>query len=150
MKTTEILNAINARLLEKWPDRTVYVDVCPIDFDRPSFWLAVEKSTQTDANRWLIRRELQIRLTMYDQLDDHYEASWYRLTEEADDALSLLTPPLAIGTRRLKLDLKALPRDPDRAYLQINAAWMDDRLEAEKVSAPAADAYTVSIRTDAK
>lgn len=50
MKTTEILNAINDRLLERWPDRTVYVDVCPVDFDRPSFWLAVEKmdrQTQT-------------------------------------------------------------------------------------------------------
>ena len=46
MKTTEILNAINDRLLERWPDRTVYVDVCPVDFDRPSFWLAVETDRQ--------------------------------------------------------------------------------------------------------
>ena len=56
MKTTEILNAINDRLLERWPDRTVYVDVCPVDFDRPSFWLAVEKNGQTDANRLFVRR----------------------------------------------------------------------------------------------
>lgn len=150
MKTNEVLNAINARLLEKWPERTVYVDVCPINFDRPSFWLAVERNSQTDANRWLIRRELQIRLTLYDQTDDHYEASWYRLTEEADDALALLTPPLKVGTRHLKLDLKALPRDADRAYLQINAVWMDDRPEAKKEPAPAADAYAVSIRTNTK
>ena len=59
MKTTEILNAINDRLLERWPDRTVYVDVCPVDFDRPSFWLTVEKNGQTDANRLFVRRELR-------------------------------------------------------------------------------------------
>ena len=79
MKTTEILNAINDRLLERWPDRTVYVDVCPVDFDRPSFWLTVEKNGQTDANRLFVRRELQIRLTIYDQMDEHYDASWFRL-----------------------------------------------------------------------
>lgn len=50
MKTTEILNAINDRLLERWPDRTVYVDVCPVDFDRPSFWLTVEKK-RTDRRK---------------------------------------------------------------------------------------------------
>ena len=125
MKTTEILNAINDRLLERWPDRTVYVDVCPVDFDRPSFWLAVEKNGQTDANRLFVRRELQIRLT-------------------------LLTPPLTVGDRHLKLDLKALPRDPDRAYLQISAAWMDDRPGADQADVPAADTYTVSVRTNVK
>lgn len=54
MKTTEILNAINDRLLERWPDRTVYVDVCPVDFDRPSFWLAVEKK-RTDRCKPVVR-----------------------------------------------------------------------------------------------
>ena len=55
MDTSEILDAINLRLLKKWPDRTVYVDVCPVDFDRPSFWLAVEEDGQTDASRFLVR-----------------------------------------------------------------------------------------------
>lgn len=145
MKTTDILNAINDRLLERWPDRTVYVDVCPVDFDRPSFWLTVEKSGQTDANRLFVRRELQIRLTIYDQMDEHYEASWFRLVGDADDALTLLTPPLTMGDRRLKLDLKALPRDPDRAYIQIGAVWMDDRAGMEQPDTPPADTYMVSV-----
>ncbi len=145
MKTTEILNAINDRLVERWPDRTVYVDVCPVDFDRPSFWLAVEKNGQTDANRLFVRRELQIRLTIYDQMDEHYEASWFRLSEDMDDALFLLTPPLRVGGRFLKLELKALPRDPDRAYLQISAAWLDNRPGMAPIATPPADAYAVSV-----
>ena len=40
MNSTEILDAVNARLLEKWPERTVYINVCPEDYERPSFWLA--------------------------------------------------------------------------------------------------------------
>ena len=54
MTKTEVLDSINRLLLTKWPDRTVYVDVCPVDFDRPSFWLAVQMHDMTDANRYLI------------------------------------------------------------------------------------------------
>ena len=43
MNSTEILDAVNARLLEKWPERTVYINVCPEDYDRPSFWLEVTR-----------------------------------------------------------------------------------------------------------
>ena len=60
MTKTEILDAINLLLVEKWPNRTVYVDVCPVDFDRPSFWLAVEKHDLIDANRFLIKNDLQL------------------------------------------------------------------------------------------
>lgn len=151
MKVTDILDAINTRLVKKWPDRTVYVDVCPVDFARPSFWLAVEKNDWTDANRFLIRHDLQLRLTIYDELDEHYEASWYRLAQETDEAMELLTPVLQVGERHLKLTLKSLPRDPDRAYVQINAAWMDKRPDAAGGdTAPVADSYSLNIRADIK
>lgn len=150
MKTTEILDAINALLVKKWPDRTVYVDVCPIDFARPSFWLAVEKNDWTDANRFLVRHDLQIRLTIYDELDEHYDASWYRLAQVTDDAMELLIPVLRVGERQLKLTLKSLPRDPDRAYVQINTSWMDKRPESGGDPAPVADSYSLSVRADIK
>lgn len=150
MKTTEILDAINALLVKKWPDRTVYVDVCPIDFARPSFWLAVEQDTRTDANRFLVRHDLQLRLTVYDELDEHYDASWYRLAQVTDEIMALLTPPLAVSDRCLKLTLKSLPRDPDRAYVQINISWMDKRLESGGDPAPVADSYSLSVRADIK
>ena len=49
MTKTDIIDAINLVLIGKWKDRTVYVDVCPVDFDRPSFWLTVERDEVTDA-----------------------------------------------------------------------------------------------------
>lgn len=149
MTKTEILDAINLLLVEKWPNRTVYVDVCPVDFDRPSFWLAVEKHDLTDANRFLIKHDLQLRLTIYDELDKHYEASWYRLSQETDIVTDLLCRALKVGERHLKLQLKVLPRDPDRAYVQINTSWMDSRPGQDAgPSAPAADSYTLTVRGD--
>lgn len=151
MTKTDILDAINLLLVERWPDRTVYVDVCPVDFDRPSFWLAVEKHDLTDANRFLIKNDLQLRLTLYDELDDHYEASWYRLSKETDVVTDLLSRVLKVGERHLKLQLKVLPRDPDRAYVQINTSWMDNRpgLDTGASVPPAAD-YSVRVRHSIK
>lgn len=151
MTKTEILDAINLLLVGRWPKRTVYVDVCPVDFERPSFWLAVEKHDLTDANRFLIRHDLQLRLTLFDELDDHYEASWYRLSQETDIVTDLLCRVLEVGERHLKLQLKVLPRDPDRAYVQINTSWMDNRPGMDTgASVPAADDYSMRVRHSIK
>lgn len=151
MTKTDILDSINLLLVEKWPKRTVYVDVCPIDFDRPSFWLAVEKHDLTDANRFLIKHDLQLRLTLYDKRDDHYDASWYRLSQETDAVTDLLSRVLKVGERHLKLQLKVLPRDPDRAYVQINTSWMDNRPGLDTgASTPVASEYSLRVRDSIK
>ena len=120
-----------------------------VDFNRPSFWLTVEKYDLTDGNRFLIRHDLQIRLTLYDELDEHYDASWYRLSQETDAVTELLIRGWMVGRRHLKPLLKVLPRDPDRAYVQINLSWMDNRPGLDTgASTPAADAYSVTVRGD--
>ena len=151
MTKTDVIDAINHKLVEKWPTRTVYVDVCPSDFERPSFWISVEKHEVTDANRLLVKNALQLRLTLYDELDEHYEASWYRLSQETDTVVDLLGRVLNVGDRHLHLVLKVLPRDPDRAYVQINTTWMDTRPGADTgASAPVADGYTLRLRGSIK
>lgn len=95
----------------------------PIGFARPSFWLAVEKDDWTAANRLLARHDLQLRLTLDDALGGHDAVSWYRLAQETNEAMGLLAPALAVGSRYLKLTRK--PREADRTDLQINASWMD-------------------------
>ena len=84
MNSTEILDAVNARLLEKWPERTVYINVCPEDYDRPSFWLEVTRDDRTPVMRRVTKRNVQIRLTLHDEADEHYDISWARLNN--DDA----------------------------------------------------------------
>lgn len=147
MTKTDIVDAINLVLVGKWKERTVYVDVCPVDFNRPSFWLATERDEVTDANRYLIRHNLRLRLTLFDELDEHYEASWHRLSKETDEVVELLSRVLTVGDRHLKLTLTVLPRDPDRAYVQISASWMDARPGMDTgASAPVADSYSLRVR----
>ena len=144
--TTDILDAVNLRLLELWPERTVYAEACPVDFDRPSSWLQVQSHDQKDAGRFLQQHTAVILLTLFDELDDHYEAHWQRLSREADEVMCLLTPPLKVGTRHICLGLKRLPREPDRAMLQLTAAWMDKMPATGGNTAPVADSVEVSTR----
>ena len=74
---------------------------------------------------------------------------WYRLSKETDEAAELLSQVLVVGKRHLKLGLKMLPRDPDRAYIQINTSWMDNRPgQNTGASAPVADSYSLKVRGD--
>ena len=68
MNSTEILDAVNARLLEKWPERTVYINVCPEDYERPSFWLEVTRDDRTPVTQRMTKRNVQIRLTLHDEI----------------------------------------------------------------------------------
>ena len=147
MKLLDIVDAINTRLVEKWPNRTVYIDVCPVDFARPSFWLTVEKYEQSDANRFFVKREAQLKLTIFDEKDEYYEASWRRLFQDAEDAMALLTPPLKAAGRTVSLQIKALPRDPDAAYLQLTTSWLDNRPAADTGTEPPT-AKTAQVRVE--
>lgn len=147
MKLLDIVDAINTRLVEKWPNRTVYIDVCPVDFARPSFWLTVEKYEQSDANRFFVKREAQLKLTIFDEKDEYYEASWRRLFQDAEDAMALLTPPLKAAGRTVPLQIKALPRDPDAAYLQLTTSWLDNRPAADTGTEPPT-AKTAQVRVE--
>ena len=147
MKLLDIVDAINTRLVEKWPNRTVYIDVCPVDFARPSFWLTVEKYEQSDANRFFVKRKAQLKLTIFDEKDEYYEASWRRLFQDAEDAMVLLTPPLKAAGRTVPLQIKALPRDPDAAYLQLTTSWLDNRPAADTGTEPPA-AKTAQVRVE--
>lgn len=147
MKLLDIVDAINTRLVEKWPNRTVYIDVCPVDFARPSFWLTVEKYEQSDANRFFVKREAQLKLTIFDEKDEYYEASWRRLFQDAEAAMALLTPPLKAAGRTVSLQIKALPRDPDAAYLQLTTSWLDNRPAADTGTEPPT-AKTAQVRVE--
>lgn len=149
MEASDILNTIQSRLKVKWPDRTIYVDTCPANIDHPSVCLLVEKNDWNDANQFLIRRDLQIRLILYDALDEQNEGLWYRLTSDFEQVVELLLPALQVGRRHLQLTLKALPRYFDRAYAQINASWLEPRPTLDPGDEPPA-ATTAQVRVEIK
>ena len=97
----------------------------------------------------MIRRDLQLRLILYDAPDEQGEGPWYRLTTDFEQAIKLLLPVLQVGSRHLQLTCKALPRESDRAYAQINASWLDPRSTSEVAPEPPA-ATTAQVCVEIK
>ena len=147
---TDVLEAINAVLVARWPRRTVYVNVCPTDFDRPSFWLRCLSDRIGDASRAAIRHELKLELVLYDEQDDHYEVNWERLDRDTDTAAMLLQAPLKVGSRRLLLTTETLPRDIDAAMIRITTSWTDPRYAAAGGPVPEAEDASLSYRITIK
>ena len=145
----EVLDAINGRLVERFPERTCYVDVCPIDFARPSFWLQVLEDQIESGNAVLLHHSLQLGLTLYDELDKHYDVSWQRLRQDAAAVSELLSGPLSVKERTFTLTQKTMPREADRVQIQLFLSWMDLRPgTGEEVLPPPAE--TVELRYQTK
>ena len=66
MTLNDVVEAVNERLVLRWPDRTVYLDVCPVDFQRPGFWLRYIRGRQEILTPFLVRRTLSLELVFYD------------------------------------------------------------------------------------
>lgn len=66
-----------------------------------------------------------------------------------EQAIKLLLPVLQVGSRHLQLTCKALPRESDRAYAQINASWLDPRPTSEAAPEPPA-ATTAQVCVEIK
>ena len=124
----DIVIAVNRRLVEQWPEWLVYIDVCPENFQRPSFWLHDLKASQTVQTPFLVRRELTGQLTVFDQTDDHYEVSAERLMQVQAQVMDILTPPLPVGDRYVTLGLTLAPRDPGEGTLAFSAEWLDHNI----------------------
>ena len=61
--------------------------------------------------------------------------------------MTLLTPPLKAAGRTVSLQIKALPRDPDAAYLQLTTSWLDNRPAADTGTEPPT-AKTAQVRVE--
>ena len=63
--------------------------------------------------------------------------------------MELLLSALQVGSRHLQLTCKALPREYDQAYAQINASWLDSRPTSEAAPEPPA-ATAAQVRVEIK
>lgn len=126
MNYYDIAIAANQRLVANWPEWPVYMDVCPEQFQRPSFWLHDFKASQAVLTPFLVQRKLSGVLTVNDETDDHYDVSSERLMQVLAEVMDLLTPPLKVGDRRLTLEIQLEGRDPGEGHLILSAQWMDD------------------------
>ena len=120
----EIMDGVNTILVRLYPDRTVYTDVIPEKFERPSFFLRPEGRKVTSRTAGVVEVEQCI-----DEIGDRYETETARLYEvtETLTAAFLQRGALACGDRRLTADRIDVSRSLDVADVTITVIYQDDR-----------------------
>jgi len=124
----DILGAINDALVSKFPEDTVYVNLQPKDYVRPSFLIALMDVARTEANRSMISVSASFSITCYTEIDGHYNSDVNRLTERQTEVMDLfLCGYLSVGDRNLEVQAAEGGVDFGESYVDLSFDYFDDR-----------------------
>lgn len=129
VKTNDIMTAINEKIVESFP-YTVYVQRCPKDFVRPSFWIQHIRTSRRDVNRSTVEKTVYFTITCFTPLDEHFAVDPEELIELQEAIIQLFSAGyLNVGDRAIKIKSSSGGIDIDRAYVDLQFEFYDDRFD---------------------
>jgi hypothetical protein len=132
VKQSAILTAINRLIVEAFPYNTVYIQGCPKDFNRPSFMLEYIRLSQRDATRKAIEKTVYFTITCFTPVDKYYRSDMDELANLQEETLQLFSSGyITVGDRALKVQGSTGGMDTDRAYIDLQFEFFDNRTDAE-------------------
>jgi len=130
VKTNDIMTVINKKIAESFP-YTVYVQRCPKDFVRPSFWIQHIRTSRRDVNRSTVAKTVFFTITCFAPLDKHNRVNPEELMEFQEDVIQLFADDfLTVGDRAIKVQSSTGGIDDDRAYIDLQFEFFDNRSDA--------------------
>ncbi|MDD3173583.1 MAG: hypothetical protein PHF63_07985 [Herbinix sp.] len=145
IKQNDILTAINRILVELYPDYMVYINNCPKDFTRPSFEIGLIRVSQTDACRTTVEKTAYYTLTCFTTVDEYHMSEPEDLIDLQDTIIQKLQIGYVIvGDRAIKFKSSTGGIDPDRAYIDLQFEYFDNRTD-EVDTTPLATSVTTRI-----
>lgn len=128
MTSSDLKEAIAGMIAGLWPDRMLYRDFCPADFQRPSGFLYVTSTGFTDANLGLVQWDFEAELALYAATDAYTVESTEALRADQDAVLALFGgPSIPVGDRHVTVLAAAEAPGPGVAYVSFTASWIDAR-----------------------
>lgn len=133
----DLCEAIAAKLVALWPDRTLYRDFCPSDFQRPSGFLYVTQAGFTDAALGLVMWDVELELEIFCATDSYDEQSTEQLRQEQAAVLAAFGGPgIPVKDRHVSVTALADGAGPGAAYVKFTARWADHRPGYQNPSEP--------------
>ncbi len=119
-------------LADVYKEYTVYVQECPKDFNRPSFLLEFVKLSQRDANRITVEKTVYFTITCFTEIDKHYRSDREKLASLQENVLQLFAKGyVAVGDRAVKVQGSNGGMETDRAYIDLQFEYFDNRTDEE-------------------
>ena len=132
IKQSDIMAAINQLIVTAFPDHTVYIQKCPEDFDRPSFLLEYIKISQRDVSMASVEKTVHFTITCFVESGNHDEPEMDRLANLQDNVLCLFQGYLEVKDRALNVKSIGGGIDANRAYIEIQFGFFDDRTDTKE------------------
>lgn len=126
MTPRDVVDAIAGKLAQLWPERMIYRDFCPVDFQRPSCFLWIPKSDLHPSNAHLVRWSMEAELELFCSTDAYDIQSTEELASDQEKVLRVFDgTPLAVLDRHVLVTATAEGMEVGSAYVRFTAAWMD-------------------------
>lgn len=128
MTYQDLTEAIAEKIAAMWPDRMLYRDFCPVDFQRPSGFLYVTDASYADAGIGLVEWSYEAEVLLYAATDSYTVESTESLRADQLAVLDAFAgPALRVGDRSLIIHVAAEAPGPGEAYVRFSASWVDSR-----------------------
>ena len=132
-KVEDILDAVNAVLVTVFPDRPVYVNFCPDEFQRPSFLIEFISSNQTAASYYVNELTMYFTITCYEALDDYSISSQTDLIRIQGEVLEAFSGgALQVGNRYLEMQTSSGGCDATCSFVDLQFLYFDGKPWSEE------------------
>ena len=130
----DLLTAVNQLLVDQCPDTAVYINRCPQNFIRPSFFLEHVTTDRRDQNCKTVELTVDFSITCFVETDSHYNVDAECLMELQTKVLSLFhSGYIMVGDRAVKVKASSSGFNEGEAYVDVQFEFCDDRAdEAEE------------------
>lgn len=126
-----ILDEINRLLVQKYPEHTVYIDLCPKNFDRPCFLIELVNIQQRPINAKTIQETDYFTITCFDITDDYSHSDTINLLMIQQGVLEIFRKGyISVDDRAIDVIASSGGRNFDQAYIDLQFEYFDDRSDA--------------------
>lgn len=137
MGIEDIVTAVNRLIVEEWPERPVYRNFMQKDFDRPSFFLEVKKTTVEPLNAHLLHENHVIAAVIFEAVDESGAADNARLIETQGHFQRLFSSgKLKVGDRYLNISVSAPNVDVDSTLVDLTVDYYRARTDERDETPP--------------
>ena len=124
----QILDAVDAELIKLFPGITVYRNLVPTEFVRPSAMTRLTGQTMAVRTLSTVQRTATVLVTLFCPVDDHHSTDADTLGAQADTVMEHFSAPgLPAAGRVLEIGTVACNPQADFAEVTIPLSWDDDR-----------------------
>ena len=128
VRIKDILDSVEDLMQERFPDHKAYRNMVRQGFERPAFLVAAGKQTMADATARTVDRSMQVKVTLFAEVDDYHDSHLDALGESMASIMELFScRAISVSDRYLDIGDVTGEIGYDYAECTIPLSWQDDR-----------------------